>query len=476
MSMQVFPIILSGGAGTRLWPVSRNLYPKQLLPMTSDKSMLQETALRLHGIDPVAPPIVVCNEEHRFVVSEQLRTIGVDPTDLILESVGRNTAPAIAAAAEIAARRDPEAVILALPADHYIRDLDAFRGYVSGAISLAAQGHMVAFGIIPDRPHTGYGYIRKGAAVGDDGAAFRIDRFVEKPDQDAAKGYIEEGEYLWNGGIYAFRCDVYLRELEKYHPEIGEHVGRAVRAGVTDLDFFRLGAAELARCPAISVDYAVMERTEKGIVIPADMGWSDVGSWDALYELEGKDADGNVLQGDVLVKDTANSYIRSESALVGAVGVRDLAIVQTADAVLVAHRDSAQEVRSLVEDLRADGRMEHETHVRVWRPWGYYESLDVGDRFQVKHLMVRPGAALSLQLHHHRAEHWVVVAGTARVTRGDEVMLLSENESTYISIGTPHRLENPGMVPLELIEVQSGGYLGEDDIVRLEDIYNRQTT
>lgn len=467
----VHPVILSGGAGTRLWPLSRALYPKQLLALTSERSMLQETALRLGPDQGFAPPIVVCNDDHRFIIAEQLRALDAGIGELILEPVGRNTAPAAGVAAALLADTDDAAIMVVLPADHVIGDVEGFRAAVGRAVPLARRGRMVTFGITPSSAHTGYGYIKRAAARAD--GAFAVEAFVEKPDAKTAADYLADGGYFWNSGMFVFSARTYLDELARFHPEMAANCRSAVRDGRRDLDFYRLDAERFSGCISQSIDYAVMERTDKAVVIPVDIAWNDVGSWGALWEIGERDEAGNLLVGDVIAHDVKNSYVRAEHALVAAIGVRDLMIVETADAVLVAPRDRGEEVKEIVAALKASGRGEHETHLVHYRPWGSFETLDLGSRFQVKRLVVKPGERLSLQLHHHRAEHWVVVAGTATVTRGEETVLLSENQSTYIPIGMRHRLENPGMVDLEVIEIQSGSYLGEDDIVRFDDIYNR---
>jgi mannose-1-phosphate guanylyltransferase/mannose-6-phosphate isomerase len=465
------PIILSGGAGTRLWPTSRALHPKQFMPLTSERTMIQETALRVSDSERFLPPVVVCNEEHRFTVASELQQVGISPEVEVLEPVGRNTAPAIAAAAALCAAHDPEELLLVLPADHHIARPDLFLDVIAQGAGLAEEGKLVTFGIVPDAPETGFGYIRAGEATGEGG--FAVDAFVEKPDADTARVYLDAGGYFWNAGIFLFRADRMIRELEALAPDIWRHAARAVTTGRLDLDFLRLSAEAFELCPSDSIDYAVMEHTKDAVVVPADIGWSDVGSWTALWDIGDKDAHGNVVSGDAVMQETQNTFIRAESRLVATIGVDDLIVVETSDAVLVARRDKVQDVKAVVARLKAEGRAEHEVHARVHRPWGFYEGLDTGERHQVKHLMIKPGAAISLQMHHHRAEHWVVVNGTARVTVGDDTRLLSENESVYIPIGATHRLENPGKMPLSIIEVQSGSYLGEDDIVRFDDVYGR---
>jgi mannose-1-phosphate guanylyltransferase/mannose-6-phosphate isomerase len=466
------PVILSGGAGTRLWPVSRELHPKQLLALTSSRTMLQETAARLAGVADVAAPVVVCNEAHRFLVAEQLRQLGTTPAAIILEPIGRNTAPAIALAARAAMAAAGEgALMLVLPADHVIRDVAAFQRAVSTALPAAAAGKLVTFGIVARTPETGYGYIRSGAGAG---PVYPIAQFVEKPDLARAREFVASGDYYWNSGMFLLGARRYLEELARFAPDIDAVCAQAWQAATRDLDFTRIDAAHFAPCRSDSIDYAVMEKTADAVVVPLDAGWSDVGSFSSLYEALPADASGNVTKGDVVVEDTSGCYLYSESRLVGAVGLRDHVVVETKDAVLVAPRDRVQDVKKLVAKIKAEGRDEHALHREVFRPWGSYDSIDAGDRFQVKRLTVKPGASMSLQLHHHRAEHWIVVSGTARITRGDEVFLLEENQSTYIPIGAKHRIENPGKITLHMIEVQSGSYLGEDDIVRFEDRYGRE--
>ena len=472
------PVILSGGAGTRLWPLSRELYPKQLLPLTGVRTMLQQTVLRLEGL-AASPPVIVCNEAHRFLVAEQLRQLRVVARATILEPFGRNTAPAIALAAHAALKgiaADANAVdpvLLVLPADHVIREVSAFHRAVRLALAAAEAGQLATFGVVASAPETGYGYIQRGAASG---SAFRIARFVEKPDPERACEFVKSGDYYWNSGMFMFRARRYLQELGRLQPEMARICEAAFRAAKADLDFTRIDAASFEACPADSIDYAVMEKTADAVVVPLDAGWSDVGSWSALAAASDANGHGNVVHGDVLTEDTHGSYLYAESRLVAAVGLTDHVVVETKDAVLVAPKDRVQDVKKLVQQLKERGRYEHSLHREVFRPWGSYDSIENGSRFQVKRLKVKPGAALSLQMHHHRAEHWVVVAGTARITRGDEVFLLEENQSTYIPIGVKHRIENPGMIPLEIIEVQSGSYLGEDDIVRFDDVYGRKGT
>jgi mannose-1-phosphate guanylyltransferase/mannose-6-phosphate isomerase len=453
--------------------LSRELYPKQLLPLVGEHTLLQDTVLRLAGLD-AAPAVVVCNDAHRFLVAEQLRIIHAPPQAIVLEPVGRNTAPAIALAAHAAIASAGEgALLLVLPADHVIRDAAAFRRAVEVAVIAARAGNLATFGVVPRIPETGYGYIRRGAA---EGKAWRIERFVEKPERARAEEFLASGEYYWNSGMFVFAARRYLDELQRLAPDIAAVCERASRGAQRDLDFTRIDAGAFAACRSESIDYAVMEKTSAAVVVPLDAGWSDVGSWSTLHDACDKDADGNVRKGDVLTEDTQGCYLYAESRLVAAVGLRDHVVVETKDAVLVAPRERVQDVKALVAQIKQRGRSEHLLHREVFRPWGSYDSLDNGERFQVKRLVVRPGGVLSLQLHHHRAEHWVVVSGTARITRGEEVFLLEENQSTYIPIGVRHRIENPGKIPLHIIEVQSGGYLGEDDIVRFEDQYGREGT
>lgn len=469
----IYPVLLSGGAGTRLWPVSRARHPKQLYALASEHTMLQETALRLHGMANAAPPLIICNDEHRFFIAEQLRALDITPEDIVLEPVGRNTAPAAAVSALLLAKKDPSAIMVVLPADHVIADVDTFRDKVARAAALAAEGRLVTFGIVPTAPETGYGYIRRTDDMLPEGDVYEVRQFVEKPDAKTAEGYLADGGYYWNSGIFVFRVDCYLEALEKFRPEILGPVRAAVAKGNKDLDFFRLDEEAFAECVSDSIDYAVMEQTEDAVVIPVDIGWNDIGSWSALWDIGDKTEDGNVTLGDVITHDTRNSYIRAEKRLVATVGIDNLVVIETPDAVFVGTRDKAQDLRAIVDALKSDGRDEWDSHVRVFRPWGYYETLELGERFQVKRLMVKPQARLSLQMHHHRAEHWIVVNGTAKVTQGEKEILVSENESIYIPIGVKHRVENPGMVELNLIEVQSGAYLEEDDIVRFEDVYGR---
>jgi mannose-1-phosphate guanylyltransferase/mannose-6-phosphate isomerase len=480
--MKIQPVILSGGSGTRLWPLSREQHPKQLLSLAGESSMLQQTALRLDGWSlgevGVADPIVVCNEEYRFITAEQLRAVGKPSGNLILEPVGRNTAPALALAARAASADGGDAVLVVMPADHVIRDGAAFCRALEAAYPFAAAGRMMCFGIVPDRPETGYGYVRAGAPIG--AGARGIHEFVEKPDEATAEAYLASGEYYWNSGIFMVRASVWLKALAHFRPDIRSVCDAAFEAAVRDADFVRVGKAAFEGCPADSIDYAVMERLSQapelgieGAVVPMEAGWSDVGAWDALWRVMDRDAAGNSLSGDVMVEGVSDSLVIASDRLVACIGLDDMVVVETSDAVLVARKDRTQEVKQLVARLKKDGRTHATNHRKVHRPWGCYDSIDAGDRFQVKRIVVKPGATLSLQMHHHRAEHWIVVRGTARVVRGEESFLLGENQSTYIPLGVTHRLENPGKLPLELIEVQSGAYLGEDDIVRFEDTYGR---
>ena len=468
----ITPVILSGGTGSRLWPLSRSLFPKQLLALAGDRSLIQDTVLRAKGAD-FSPPLIICNTEHRFLIAEQMREAGIVPQSIVLEPVGRNTAPAAAIAALILSENDPEAVMLLMPADHIVRNRTAFLQSVAQAAAAAQQNHLVTFGIRPDSPETGYGYIRRGPALEDLAGTFAVARFVEKPDAATAASYVASGDYDWNSGLFAFKAGVFLAELERLEPELLAHCREALAKGRKDLDFFRLEDASFAKAKAISIDYAVMERTAKAAVVPVDMGWSDIGCWEALWTVAERDDHGNATKGDVLHHGSRNSYLRSEGPLVAAVGVEDLVVVATQDAVLVSHKSASQDVKRIVEQLERSGRELHTTHRKVYRPWGSYESIDNGDKFQVKHIIVNPGAKLSLQMHYKRAEHWVVVSGTAQVTCDDKVFPLKENESTFIPLGARHRLENTGREALHLIEVKSGAYLGEDDIVRFEDTYGR---
>jgi mannose-1-phosphate guanylyltransferase/mannose-1-phosphate guanylyltransferase/mannose-6-phosphate isomerase len=465
----MIPVILSGGSGTRLWPLSRGQYPKQFLPLVSEHTMLQETMLRLSGVAELQAPIAVCNEDHRFMMAEQLWEIGTRPAAIILEPIGKNTAPAVAMAALTAKSEDD--VLLILPADHVISDKPAFHKAVEQANQLAKQGFLVTFGIVPTEPETGYGYIKRdNTPVGN---AFKVAAFVEKPNLETAKRYLDSGEYFWNSGMFAFTAGNFLKELEKFNPAMLDACRRAHAAAKVDLDFVRLDKESFSACPSDSIDYAVMEKSDKVVVIPLDAGWNDVGSWSALWDVTDKDESGNAISGDVLTVDTKNSFIFSEHKLVTVIGVSDLIVVETKDAVMISAKDRVQDVKEIVNQLKKQGRAEAESHRKVYRPWGHYDSVDSGERHQTKRLVVKPGAKLSVQKHHHRAEHWVVVKGTALVTKGDQTVLITENESTFIPLGTVHSLENPGVIPLEIVEVQSGSYLGEDDIVRFGDHYGR---
>jgi mannose-1-phosphate guanylyltransferase/mannose-6-phosphate isomerase len=466
------PVILSGGVGSRLWPLSREHYPKQLLTLVGKHTLLQDTVLRLKGLGEQTTPFVVCNEHHRFLVAEQLRAIGVIPSDIILEPVGRNTAPATAAAALVALVNDPEALLLVLPADHLVGDPEAFQTAITLGIPLAEVGYLVTFGVIPDRPETGYGYIKTGQPL-DNGGAFLVDRFVEKPDAEKAQHYLASGGYYWNSGMFLFKAIDFLQELEKFAPDIVGACRQAVDNAREDHDFRRLDQGAFKACPNNSIDYALMERTNMAIVIPLNAKWNDVGAWSALWDVNEKDEQGNVKLGDVLSEETENCYIRAENRLVATLGVSDHIIIETADAVLVAHKSRVQEIKNIYNRLKEENRVEADLHRKVYRPWGSYEGIDAESRFQVKHITVNPGASLSLQMHYHRSEHWVVVRGTARITSDEKTFIISENQSAYIPLGVKHRLENPGKLPLEIIEVQSGSYLGEDDIVRFEDVYGR---
>ncbi|PJE78190.1 Mannose-1-phosphate guanylyltransferase 1 [invertebrate metagenome] len=483
----IFPVIMSGGSGSRLWPQSRSLHPKQFLSLLDNHTMLQNTVMRLDGLDNIAEPLVIANESHRFLVAEQLRQINRNAEAIILEPAGRNTAPAVALAAlkamavdesnvheKEALNRVNDPVLLVLAADHVIQDKSVFHQAVKKALSAVRDGLLVTFGVVPTHPETGYGYIFSDFdAHKNNDSVYRVKAFVEKPDLATATQYFDSGQYLWNSGMFMFKASRYLEELKKFRPDILEACQKALAVEHPDLDFVRLNEEAFHACPDESIDYAVMEKTQDAVVIPLDAGWSDVGSWSSISELSQEDDYGNVSQGDVIAYDTRNTYVRSEKKLVATVGVDDLVITESDDAILVARKDKVQDVKKIVERLKAEGRPEAITHRKVYRPWGAYDTVDKGERFQVKRIIVKPGAKLSLQKHYHRAEHWIVVKGTALVTNGDQQILLSENQSTYIPIGTDHRLENPGRFDLELIEVQSGGYLGEDDIVRLEDTYGR---
>lgn len=466
----LIPVIMAGGSGTRLWPLSRKLYPKQYLAFGGEMSMLQETVKRLDGL-AIDQPLLVCNEEQRFLAAEQLRRMGIEGSPILLEPEGRNTAPAIALAALYAVSKGQDPILLVLAADHVIKDTDAFHESVQKASQLAEKDKLVTFGIVPQSPETGYGYIKKGHRL--DEAGYKVQGFVEKPDLDTARAYLESGDYLWNSGMFMFRAGLYLEELKRFEPEIYDVCAKAMENVSVDMDFIRADKKIFLSCPENSVDYAVMEKTDNAAIVPLDAGWCDVGSWSALWDISLRDAQGNALRGDVMAMDTRNSFVLAESRLVATLGVDDLVIVETKDAVLVSRKDKAQNIKSIVQEINKKGRSEHITHREVFRPWGSYDSIDLGGRYQVKRITVKPGAKLSVQMHHHRAEHWVVVSGTAKVTNGEKSFLVTENQSTFIPVGQTHSLENPGTIPLELIEVQSGSYLGEDDIVRFEDRYGR---
>ncbi|MBZ5876638.1 mannose-1-phosphate guanylyltransferase/mannose-6-phosphate isomerase [Chromohalobacter israelensis] len=470
MNTGIHPVIMAGGMGSRLWPLSRELHPKQFLPFADEKSMLQATLGRLDGITE-AQPILICNEEHRFLAAEQVRQIGKTPS-ILLEPEGRNTAPAIALAALHALEREENPVLLILAADHLIQNVDAFHQVIEDALPLAQEGKLVTFGIVPTHAETGYGYIQKGSALGAHG--FEVARFIEKPDLPTAESYLANEDFFWNSGMFLFRAIRYIEELEQYAPEILSSCRLAMDEGVHDLDFLRVDKKAFAACPENSIDYAVMEKTESAAMVSLDAGWSDIGSWSALWDVSDKNTDGNVLYGDVLAEDTSHTLVKAEHRLVATLGVDNLVVVETKDAVLVANKDKVQDVKKIVALLKQSGRNEQLNHREVYRPWGVYDSVDHGHRYQVKRIMVKPGAKLSVQMHHHRAEHWVVVSGTAKVTNGEKTYLVTENESTFIPVGQVHALENPGVVPLELVEIQSGSYLGEDDIVRFDDRYGRK--
>jgi mannose-1-phosphate guanylyltransferase len=457
--------VMAGGSGTRLWPLSRAGHPKQFLKLIGDKSMLQSTMKRLECLD-ISSSVTICNEEHRFFVAEQLREIN-KLGSILLEPIGRNTAPAIALAAFTA---DDDPLLLVLAADHVIQDEAAFTNAINEAVPLAESGKLVTFGVVPNEAHTGYGYIKMGRQVE---SGFVVDKFVEKPSNEVAHQYIESKGYLWNSGMFLFKASRYLEELKKFRPDIYEACSASIVGMVSDLDFLRVNEDKFKACPSESIDYAVMEKTADAVVVPMDAGWCDIGSWSSLWDISDKDSNGNASQGDVLLHNSSDCYVRADKKLVAAVGLKDLVIVDTKDALMVAHKDSVQDAKIIAQQLKKESRSEWKLHREVHRPWGKYDSIDHGERYQVKRITVKPGAKLSVQMHHHRAEHWVVVSGSAKVTNGEKIFLLSENESTYIPIGVIHALENPGKVDLELIEVQSGSYLGEDDIVRFDDRYGR---
>ena len=478
MSDIVKPVILSGGSGTRLWPLSRHLYPKQLLPLIGEKTLLQDTVMRLEDFPDVSDSVtVVCNDAHRFLVAEQLREIDVKADALLLEPVGRNTAPALTLAAIANRAGGHDDILLVMPADHVIQNIEIFQRILTEGTKLAAKGMLVTFGIVPTKAETGYGYIRQGKSI--DELGFEIAEFVEKPDAKTAQAYVESGEFLWNSGMFMMKSSVWLAQIGQHAPAILAACETAYNNGKAELDFYRIDEEAFAACPSDSIDYAVAEKitstssSTQAAVVRLDAGWSDVGAWAELWHIGDKDEAGNVTQGDVVLLDTEDSMLMSQQRLIAAVGLKDIIVVETADAILVANRDKVQDVKKIVEWIKAEGRSEHLNHRCVYRPWGHYDSIDMGDRYQVKRITVNPGGVLSLQMHHHRAEHWVVVKGTAKVTRAEETFYVTENQSTFIPVGTQHRLENSGAIPLEMIEVQSGAYLGEDDIVRFEDIYGR---
>lgn len=466
----ILPVIMAGGSGSRLWPLSRALYPKQFLKLNGTGTMLQNTVKRLEALCS-AEPMLICNEEHRFIAAEQLREIGELNQNIILEPVGRNTAPAIALAAFTAIRQGTDPVMLVLAADHVIQQAEAFRDSVSSALPFAEQDKLVTFGIVPTSPETGYGYIERGVARGTDG--FDVARFVEKPDGSTAKKYIDSGKFYWNSGMFMFKASRYLDELEVYRPDIYKACEQAMKDLNSDLDFVRVNKEAFFSCPEESIDYAVMEKTKDAVVVPMDAGWSDVGSWSSLWDVSDKDNSGNVHRGDVISHNSNNNYVFAETGMIATIGIDDVVVVQTKDAVLVVKKDEVQDVKKVVEALKSDNRSEFQLHREVYRPWGKYDSIDKGARYQVKRITVKPGEKLSTQMHHHRAEHWIIVSGTANVVIDEQATMLAENESVYIPIGSVHSLENPGKIPLELIEVQSGAYLGEDDIVRFKDRYGR---
>ena len=462
----MIPIILSGGSGARMWPYSRSMYPKQFLPLVGDNSMLQETILRLGtGFEP----LIVCNEDHRFMVAEQLRALDVKAHSILLEPVAKNTAPAIVLAALKILEKGSDDVMLVLPADHVISEENIFKQALDVAEKQALNGKLVTFGIVPSYAETGYGYIKASGKQ----EAREVDEFLEKPESSVAQAYVDSGDYFWNSGMFMFKASKYIAEIEKHAPEILSACKDAISLASNDLDFVRINKEAFEKCPSNSIDYAVMENTSSSVMVPLDAGWSDVGSWDSLWSVCDKDSDGNVTRGDIITKGTKDCFIQSAGKLIATVGLEDTVIVQTDDSVLVAAKDKVQDVKLVVQKLKQLGRSETQLHRKVYRPWGSYDSIDSGERFQVKRIIVKPGARLSLQMHHHRAEHWVVVSGTAEVINGEQTLLLKENESTYIPLGVTHSLANPGTIPLEIIEVQSGSYLGEDDIVRFEDVYGR---
>jgi mannose-1-phosphate guanylyltransferase/mannose-6-phosphate isomerase len=469
--MNITPVILSGGSGTRLWPLSRKQYPKQYLPLAGDNTMLQETILRLNGLDSLTDPIIICNVDHRFLVAEQCQQIGIKNPTILLEPVGRNTAPAIAAAVLQSLKNSDDSTLLVLSADHVIQDVDTFHKAINIANQQAQSGKLATFGIVPTDANTGYGYIKSSKE--NNNGAYKVEEFVEKPDLKTAQFYLEQGSYLWNSGMFMFQTRAFIDELTMHAPDIIVSVNNAVNNATQDLDFIRLEKQAFESSPSDSIDYALMEKSSNVVVVPLDAQWNDIGAWSALYDIGIKDSQGNVIKGDVITQDTTNTYINADHHMVAAIGVDNLIIIDTPDATFIATQDKAQEVKSIVESLQASGRCESRTHRKVYRPWGWYDSIESGEYFQVKRLNVKPGAKLSLQMHHQRAEHWVVVSGTATITNGEQMFSLNKGESTYIPLGAIHALENTTNEPLEIIEVQSGTYLGEDDIVRFEDIYGR---
>lgn len=469
--VKVMPVIMAGGTGSRLWPMSREHYPKQFHSLVGDRSLLQETINRLSNIRH-HDPVFLCNENHRFLAAEQIRENGISHSGILLEPVGKNTAPAIALAAIHALSVEDDPVLLVLAADHSIENVEAFEASVTAAITYANQGKLVTFGVVPSKPETGYGYIKRGASAGND-SGYAVDSFQEKPDLVTAHAYLESGDYYWNSGMFVFKAKQYLEELEQYRPDILKACQEALANPKKDMDFIRVDKERFLECPDDSIDYAVMEHTQNSVVVPLDAGWNDVGAWSSLWEVLDKDENENVVHGDVIAIETKGSYLFAESRLVATVGVEDLVVVETKDAILVAYKSKAQDVKAIVSTLKQKQRSESALHREVYRPWGKYDSIDNGERYQVKRITVKPGEKLSIQMHHHRSEHWIVVSGTAKVTNGDSVQILTEDQSTYIPLGTVHALENPGKIPLEMIEVQTGSYLGEDDIVRYEDRYGR---
>lgn len=474
----MIPVILSGGSGTRLWPLSRSSYPKQFLPITGEKTLFQQTLERISNLNQslinFQNPIIVTNESHRFIVAEQLRQQNVN-AKILLEPIAKNTAPAIAAAAELALSYGEDPVLLILAADHVIQQQEEFNKSIAIGLAAAEAGQLVTFGVVPTAPETGYGYIKAAETIQTAATTqpYTVEKFVEKPDLDTAQKYVDEGSYLWNSGMFMFKASVYLQELEKYNPAIAKNAKASVEHSKNDLDFVRLDKNHFEQSPEDSIDYAVMEKTDKVVVVPLNANWSDVGAWKSVWEVSDKDSNGNVLRGDTIVESSNNTLVHAQHRLVSVLGLDDVIVIETSDAVLVANKNKVQDIKKIVEKLKSTQRSEVDQHRKVYRPWGSYDSIDSGDRYQVKCIVVNPGQKLSLQMHHHRAEHWIVVSGTAKIHKGKEAFLLTENESVYIPLGEIHALENPGKVPLELIEVQSGSYLGEDDIVRFEDLYGR---